>query len=232
MNRQGKALEPEFDYLPVEVNVWGEFACFTRPEMKVERLSYRCMTPSAARGILEAIFWKPQFNWIVQEIAILNPVQQISLRRNEVNSKIPASKVSGWRERQEHDRYFADVDNTQRNTIALKNVNYVIKANLALGKEFAEIHPAKFRDQFRRRVERGQCYLRPYLGCREFAANFAPPPDNYRPINLTEDLGRVVFDFDYRGEDRAIPHFFQARIEEGVLDVPVRKYAEIRDVDL
>lgn len=219
----------EFQYPPVEVNVWGDFACFTRPEMKVERLSYRCMTPSAARGILESIFWKPQFYWVIQQIEILNPIQQISLRRNEVKSKISPGSVSTWRKNQDHERFFADVDRTQRNTIALKDVNYIIKANVAVKEEFNDTDPAKYRDQFRRRVKRGACYTRPYLGCREFAASFSPAPEDYKTIDLNEDLGRMLFDLDYTGDsDRTEPHFFQANIRDGILSVPVEKYKEVR----
>jgi len=223
-----------FSFPPLEVNVWGELACFTRPEMKVERLSYRCITPSAARGILESIFWKPQFHWMVRDIIILNPIRQISLRRNEVKSKIPVNSVNTWRQEGEHDRYFADIDNTQRNTIALKDVNYIIRANVFVKKEkYGDIHPAKFRDQFRRRVQRGECYMRPYLGCREFAAHFSPAPEEYCSIDLTEDLGRMLFDLDYRSSNkRALPKFFQARIENGKLEVPTELYGEIRNVEL
>ena len=134
---------------PLEVKVWGEYACFTRPEMKVERVSYPVMSPSAARGVLEAIFGDPEFRWLVREIAILKDIKFFSIVRNEVGSKAPASPPGR--------SYYSDVDRQQRHTLALRDVAYIIRADIALTGRGAGEHPAKYRDQFRRRVERGAC---------------------------------------------------------------------------
>ena len=204
----------------LEVKVWGEYACFTRPEMKVERVSYQVMTPSAARGILEAIFWKPEFSWRVQEIVVLNPIQHFSIVRNEVQRK-----ASGRSEAP----FFADEDRTQRHTLGLRNVAYVIRADIHLRKHCQD-DPAKYRDQFRRRVARGQCFHRPALGCREFSAEFGPVLEDERPQGMPDrmDLGLMLFDMKYRGENGPHePRFFAATLEHGVLRVPQQLYAEV-----
>ena len=208
---------------PVEVRVWGDFASFTRPEMKVERVSYDVMTPSAARGILEAIFWKPEFSWRVREIAVLKPIRHFSILRNEVNSKASDRSAKSWRDH--GGGFFADEDRSQRHTLALRDVAYVIRGDVAL-KPHCEDHPEKFRDQFRRRVTRGQCYHQPYLGCREFAAMFAETDPTERPVDLSDDLGLMLFDLDYApdGSGRGTPRFFEARLTHGVLHVAAELY--------
>ncbi len=221
------------NFSPLSVKVWGDFACFTRPEMKVERVSYEVMTPSAARGILEAIFWKPEFYWRVRQIEVLKPIRRLSIKRNEVKSKASYRTIKGWDE--SGDRYFGDEDRTQRHSLILKGVSYVIRADVSLASHAQDEHPAKFRDQFRRRVNRGQCFHRPYLGCREFSAHFGEPNEETTPIDLSEDLGRIIFDIDYYqdGSGRGKPIFFQARLENGILKVPDRLYDKIeRDEDV
>jgi len=210
---------------PLEVKVWGEFACFTRPEMKAERVSYPVMTPSAARGVLEAIFWKPEFSWRVREIGVLNEIRHFSILRNEVNSKAVVSTARSWVE--DGGGYFAEDDRAQRHTLALRDVAYLIKADVVLASHAVD-DIAKYRDQFRRRVNRGQCYHRPYLGCREFAASFGPPDGTERPIDLTDDLGRMLFDLDYAadGSGRGTPRFFLAGLKSGVLRIPPELYRE------
>ncbi len=204
----------------LEVKVWGDFACFTRPEMKAERVSYPVMTPSAARGVLEAIFWKPEFSWQVREIWVLNPILHFSILRNEVNHKAVVSTARSWAGK--GGGYFADdKDNrAQRHTLALRDVAYLIKADVVLRIHTME-DVAKYRDQFRRRVSRGQCYHQPYLGCREFAASFGPVGGTDRPIDLNDDLGRMLFDLDYASAvtGRGTPRFFPARLEAGILKV-------------
>ncbi len=193
-------------YPPLEVKVWGGLACFTRPEMKVERVSYNVMTPSAARGVLEAIFWKPEFSWQVREIWVLNPIRHFSILRNEVNSKAVISTARKWAKG--GGGFFAEDDRAQRNTLALREVSYLIKADVVL-KPHASDSVAKYRDQFRRRVERGQCYYIPYLGCREFSAYFAQPDGNEQALDLTDDLGQILFDVDYISDEsgRGMPRF-------------------------
>ena len=209
----------------LEIKVWGEFACFTRPEMKAERVSYSVMTPSAARGILEAIFWKPEFSWQVREIWVLNSIRHFSILRNEVNSKAALSTARGWA--RAGGGYFADEDRAQRHTLALRDVAYLIKAQIILAPHASD-DVAKYRDQFRRRVGRGQCYHQPYFGCREFVASFGPPDGTERAIDLTDDLGRMLFDLDYAIDKmgRGTPRFFIARLENGILCVPSEIYGK------
>ena len=205
---------------PLEVKLWGDFACFTRPEMKAERVSYPIMTPSAARGALESIFWRPEFRWQVKEILVLRPIHYFSILRNEVNTRAVYRTASSW-ERSGSGGYFAAGDRSQRHTLAIRDVAYVVRADMVLRDDVND-HPAKYRDQFRRRVRRGRCFATPYLGCREFAASFGPPDGSESPIDLTDDLGSMLLDmrYDDDGSGRGTPMFFQARLECGVLKVP------------
>ena len=217
---------------PLQIKVWGEFACFTRPEFGVERVSYEVMTPSAARGVLEAIFWKPEFRWRVREIEVLKSIRHFSILRNEMNSVQTLDRA------RKGNPYYADDDRAQRHTLCLRDVAYIIRADIEL-KPHAGEHPAKYRDQFRRRVKRGQCFNQPYLGTREFSAFFGPPDGDERAIDVSDDLGLMLLDMDfvpdakgavsYAGhgvEGRTIvrgnaqPQFFQARLDNGVLRVP------------
>lgn len=198
----------------LSVKVWGEFACFTRPEMKVERVSYPVMTPSAARGILEAIYWKPEFEWRVREIHVLEPIRHIALVRNEMNKRIPTRDPKP---------IFVDEERTQRYTLALRDVAYLIYAEIHL-RPHADKDIAAYRDQFRRRVERGDCHFQPYLGCREFTAYFAPPNSTERAIPLNDDLGRMLGELRYENNGKATPIFFHAYLRNGVLVVPDELY--------
>lgn len=205
------------DNHPLEVRVWGDFACFTRPEMKVERVTYPMMTPSAARGVLEAIFWKPEFRWLVREVQVLRPIRYFSLVRNEVNSR---ATIQTGRERVAGaGGYFAEEDRAQRNSLVLRDVAYVIRADVGVRTGVGE-DPAKYRDQFRRRVRRGQCWHAPYLGCREFAAYFSEVDATESPISRSEPLGRMLFDLDYRVNGSGTPRFFEAVLDQGVLRIP------------
>lgn len=205
---------------PLEVRVWGDFACFTRPEMKVERVTYPVMTPSAARGVLESIFWRPQFRWRVLEIAVHRPIRYFSLVRNEVNNRANVRTAQGW-EKEGTGGYAASEDRAQRHTLALRDVDYLISAQIEVQSGVTD-DPAKYRDQFRRRVRSGRCFATPYLGCREFSACFAEPDGTETAIDLDEELGTMLLDLEYAddGSSRAIPRFFQARLEQGVLRVP------------
>ncbi len=224
-------------YLPVKVKVWGEYACFTRPEFGVERVSYDVMTPSAARGILQAIFWKPEMAWRVRKIHVLAPIRHISLRRNETKSVQSERTARRWAEkRQGH--YYANRDVAQRQSLFLRDVAYLITADIAL-QPYAQAHIAKYRDQFRRRVARGQSFTTPYLGTRECSAFFGPPAGTESSIEKSTDLGLMLFDvlytddpegpLEYRRHSgsvtkvvrgRAEAAFFHARLERGVLSVP------------
>lgn len=206
-------------YTPLTLRVAGEFACFTRPEFKVERVSYPLMTPSAARGVLEAVFWKPQFTWRVREIRVLEPIRYISILRNEVNSVASRDSAGSWV--RGGGGYDASADRAQRHTLALRDVGYVIVADVELRPGVDE-DPAKYRDQFRRRVANGRCFQTPYLGCREFVAQFEQPRGDEQPIGVTDDLGPMLLEIDY-ADDRSghgRPRFFPARLDSGVLHVP------------
>ena len=211
-------------FAPLTVKVWGPWACFTRPEMKVERVSYPLPTAAAARGMLEAIFWKPEFRWQVRELWVLQPIRYVSLLRNEVKSKIAARTVQGWEQAPDH--YDAAADRTQRHTLALRDVAYVIQAQLTLLPHCRD-DPAKYRDQFRRRVQKGQCYTRPYLGCREFAAAFGPLTGDERPLPLNEDLGTMLWDLDYATDGRGQPRFVPMQLVDGVVRFPAEPPAEV-----
>lgn len=210
---------------PLQVKVWGDLACFTRPEMKVERVSYDVMTPSAARGLLEAIFWKPEFAWRIKAIHVLNPIRRMSILRTEVNSKLSERTVKGWAEKDPTGSYYCNDDHTQRYTLALRDVAYLIEGDIELRPHCAD-DPAKYRDQFRRRVARGQYFHHPYLGCREFTASFAEPDGSEKAIAVTDDLGRMLFDLDYSNPKASVrtPAFFNARLTDGILHVPQELY--------
>lgn len=205
----------------VRVRVSGEFACWTRPENKVERVSYECMTPSAARNILDAICWRPEMRWVVTRIAVLKPVVFQALRRNEVQSKIAPAAVKKWMadpsafEPMVAGAGSAEV--TQRNTLALRDVSYIIEAYPHVFEPTAENTPVKYMAMFNRRVEKGQCFQRPALGLREFAADFDLPADSDQPAGITMALGKMLYDIIFRKNgNRAI--FFDAEIKDGVLE--------------
>ncbi len=208
---------------PLEVKLWGEYACFTRPEMKVERVTYPVMTPSAARGALEAIFWKPQVTWRIEEIHVLNPVAYTSILRNEINDRQSERTARGWARNGGGYDAADRRSRAQRHTLALRDVAYVVRAQLVLQDGVTD-DIAKYRDQFRRRVARGQCFATPYLGCREFSASFGEPEPGDAPIERTEDLGLMLLDIDYDpdGSGRGTPMFFEASLDHGVLRVPDR----------
>lgn len=218
----------------VKLHVWGEYACYTRPEMKVERVSYDVMTPSAARGILEAIHWKPAIRWVIERIHVLNRIRFENLRRNELAHKVPAGNVrramkSG---KTAELRAVIEDDRQQRATTLLRDVAYVIEAHFVLttaaGKTDTE---AKHLSIFNRRAAKGQCFHRPYLGNREFAAYFALVEDRMPESSLPEDqrdrdLGWMLHDIDYA--DGLTPRFFRATLRDGVLEVPRPGAPEVR----
>lgn len=216
---------------PLRLKVWGERACFTRPEMKVERVSYDVMTPSAARGVLEAILWKPQMRWIVERIDVLNPIRRDSVRRNEVKDVISMASI---KKAMNGTSIALGLDVTesrqQRAALILRDVAYVIHARIQLmPKAGPDDTLAKYVEMFKRRAEAGQCFHRPYLGTREFAADFAllSDSDAPAPIGETFALGWMLHDIDYAGGDPT-PLFFDARLESGSLAVPALNSEEIR----
>ena len=209
----------------VKLHVWGDYACFTRPEMKVERVSYDVMTPSAARGILEAIHWKPAIRWVVDRIRVLKPIQFDSIRRNELGGRIPAKKVAEAMGRGDTAGLSTAIegDRQQRAATVLRDVGYVIEAHFVLTPTAEpDDTPAKHAAMFNRRAARGQCFHRPYLGTREFPAHFAPAPDGLLSAlpsgQRTRDLGWMLHDIDYA--NGSSPRFFRAALRDGVVHVP------------
>jgi CRISPR-associated protein Cas5d len=202
----------------------GPLACFTRPELKVERVSYPVMTPSAARGLLEAVLWKPAIVWRIRAIRVLKPIAFTAFRRNEVNNRAtapPRNIIENGGLINNH--YFADEDRAQRNTIALRNVDYVIEADFSLtARAAATDNIPKFVDMFSRRVEKGQHFHQPYLGCREFPAEILPAEGAPPPIPETRSFGLMLHDIEFGSEGNR-PFFFEARIENGVLLPPLER---------
>lgn len=211
---------------PLCLRASGPLACFTRPELKAERVSYQVMTPSAARGVLEAVLWKPAICWRIERIKVLKPIRWVAFRRNEVNSRAspPAAKVI--KEGGRVPPLLADADRAQRNTVALADVDYVIEARFDMtDRAGPDDNRAKFVDMFRRRVERGQHFHQPYLGCREFVADIRSVDDRTpESIDHTCDLGLMLYDIDYRSDGNR-PQFFAARLERGVLEIPAEAEA-------
>lgn len=212
----------------IKLHIWGEYACFTRPEMKVERVSYDVITPSAARGILEAIHWKPAIRWQVNRIHVLKPIRFESIRRNEVGSKISARNVlSSMKTKTTNDLYtVADEDRQQRAATVLRDVAYVIEAHFDLtNKASADDNEGKHLDQFKRRARKGQCFHQPCMGTREFPAHFALvdelhdwPASALSRTDCNRDLGWMLHDIDFA--DGNVARFFRAELKDGVIEVP------------
>lgn len=211
----------------VKLRVWGDYACFTRPEMKVERVSYDVMTPSAARGILEAIYWKPAIRWVVDRIHALKHVRFENIRRNEVGKKTTkpsASQIKGESE-EPLTIYIDEVDKTgklknrqQRASTVLRDVDYVIEAHFEFTSD-EDNNEGKHLDIFNRRAEKGQCFHRPYFGCREFPVQFAlcdEIPSSELADEPDRDLGFMLHDIDFAKD--MTPTFFRAVMRKGVID--------------
>ena len=218
----------------LRLKVWGDNACFTRPEMKVERVSYDVMTPSAARGVLEAILWKPAIRWRVTQIDVLKPIRWESVRRNEVGMVMSTDlAIAAMKKGSGKLGMYADDPNVrqQRAGLFLQDVAYTIHAYFELtDKAGPEDTTIKFQEMFLRRAEKGQCFNQPYLGCREFSAHFEslahdqPLPE---PIQETRDLGWMLHDLDYDG-GRFMPRFFRASLENGCMVIPPFDGKEVR----
>lgn len=217
--------------MSISVEVWGDYACFTRPEMKVERVSYDVMTPSAARGLLESIFWHPGLRWVVDRIHVCAPISFTNVRRNEVKDVISARKAYSDMEKGE-ELYLATLESIQqRAAMILRDVHYVIDAHFEMTDHAAPSdNPGKFQDMMRRRVERGQCYRQPCFGVREFSAHFKPCtqlPPCPEELRGERDLGWMLLDLDYSNPDGITPHFFRAVLRDGVLEVPTMDSGEV-----
>jgi len=200
----------------VRVKVTGDYACFTRPDLKVERMTYPCMTPSAARGVLDSILWKPEFQWYVRRIIVLNPVRFMSVKRNEINTKQGKNPI------------VIEERRAQRNSVILRDVAYIIEASIFMNDADDKRKYEKYVGMtekkegiFPRRVKKGQCWRRPYLGTREFSAEFMQPDENDQPIQETIPIGSMLFDIFYDEAGKPQPLFFEAAILDGVLNCEV-----------
>ena len=219
--------------MAIQVEVWGEYACFSRCELKTERVSYDCMTPSAARGLLESIFWHPGLRYVIDRIHVCAPICFTNIRRNEVKDTISARRVKTVMERGTGELYLAAPESIQqRAAMVLRDVHYVIDAHFDMTKNAAPSdNPGKFQDIIKRRLERGQCYSMPYFGTREFSAHFRrctelpPCPEE---LKGTRDLGWMLWDMDYSDPKNITPRFFRAVLTDGVLHVPQPGSEEVR----
>lgn len=216
----------------IKLRVWGDYACFTRPEMKVERVSYDVMTPSAARGILEAIHWKPAIRWVIDKIHVLKPIKFDNIRRNEVSSKIPKpNPTTAMRDKKP--LYFLVDDGSnrqQRASTLLRDVEYVIEAHFEMtDKAGPEDNEGKHLDIFRRRALKGQFFHQPALGCREFPASFGLIEDEIPAscyAGQSKDLGYMLLDIDFANE--MTPLFFRAQMDNGIISPPSPLAGEVR----
>jgi CRISPR-associated protein Cas5d len=204
----------------VKVKVTGGYACFTRPDLKVERMTYPCMTPSAARGVLDSILWKPEFQWYVRKIIVLNPVRFFTIKRNEINTKQGRTPI------------IIEDKRAQRNSVILRDVAYIIEASIYQKETSARNKPEKYIGRkgidadhdgiFIRRVKKGQCWRRPYLGTREFSAEFMEPHGKEQPLKETIPIGSMLFDIFYNEKGKPEPIFFHnVAVRNGILNCEV-----------
>lgn len=211
--------------MSISLEVWGDYACFSRPEMKVERVSYDVMTPSAARGLIEAIFWHPGLRWVIDRIQVCAPIRFTNIRRNEVKDVISARTVKTAMEQGRGELYLATPNSIQqRAAMVLKDVRYVIDAHFELTDKAAPSDNAgKFQEMTRRRIEKGQFYHQPCFGVREFPAHFqmcAERPTCPDELKGERDLGWMLLDMDYSDPANIRPKFFRAKMQDGIIDVP------------
>ena len=215
----------------IKLHVWGDYACFTRPELKVERMSYEVMTPSAARGILTAIYWKPQFRWVIDRIRVLKPMRFTQVRRNEVGCRMSEKSAQG---------IFIEDNRQQRAATVLRDVSYIIEAHVDVVEECDGVNDiAKHLEVFKRRATKGQCFHQPCMGVREFPAMFelveddTTIPDELPAEQRNRSFGLMLHDMVYADDKKgpiicahtgrrqtATPHFFMAELKDGVMHVP------------
>lgn len=199
----------------IKLRVWGDYALFTRPEMKIERVSYDVMTPSAARGILEAIYWKPAIRWVIDAIHVLNPIRFENIRRNEVNKRVSINRKN-MEENQPVSPLYVEECREQRASLVLRDVQYVIEAHFEFSSD-EDNNKGKHLDIFNRRARNGQCFHRPYFGCREFPVNFElceKVPNS--SLSGEQDLGFMLHDIDFKNS--MTPRFFRAVMRDGRID--------------
>lgn len=207
--------------MSMRIEVWGDYACFSRPEMKTERVSYDIITPSAARGLVEAIYWHPGLKYHIDRVYLLSPIRFTNIRRNEVKSTLLASAALSAAKGGAAPVLYTSADIVQRASMVLQDVHYVIECHFTMTDKAAPgDNPGKFQDILRRRLNKGQCYHQPCFGCREFPANFREwPADEPIPaLPVTQDLGFMLYDLDYSDPGNIRSKFFRAKLENGVLD--------------
>lgn len=215
------------------LEVSGDYACFTRPEMKVERVSYDVITPSAARAVFDAILWKPAISWRITHIEVLNPIRWINLRRNEVGAVISTRNVETAMKNGTGDLgLYIEEERQQRAGLFLRDVKYRIYAYFEITKQAGQSdNPVKFTEMFQRRALNGQCFNQPYLGCREFSCDFRlvdPEKEQAKPIEESRDLGWMLFDLDYSNTNSPQPRFFKAYLDNGAVAIPDFDSLEVR----
>lgn len=214
------------------LEVSGDYACFSRPEMKVERVSYDVITPSAARAVFEAILWKPEIRWQIRQIEVLKPIRWLNLRRNEVGSKVPVGSVkSAMNGNDSTLALYADEDRQQRAGLFLRDVAYRLHAEMLVLPTAIATNPAiKYQEMFERRARKGQCINQPYLGCREFACAFRlieAMEGEPAPLPLDQDFGFMLHDLDFSDRTNPQPRFFRAQMSQGRVSVPALEGAEV-----
>lgn len=207
--------------MSMRIEVWGDYACFSRPEMKTERVSYDIITPSAARGLVEAIYWHPGLKYHIDRVYLLSPIRFTNIRRNEVKSTLLASAALSAAKGEAAPFLYTSADIVQRASMVLQDVHYVIECHFTMTDKAAPgDNPGKFQDILRRRLNKGQCYHQPCFGCREFPANFRewPAGESIPALPVTQDLGFMLYDLDYSDPANIRSQFFRAKLENGVLD--------------
>lgn len=207
--------------MSIKMEVWGDYACFTRPEMKVERVSYDVPTPSAARGMVESVYFHNGLRWIIDRIYVCNPIRFINIRRNEVASKVSKNKILSEANGKALSYINRREETQQRATTMLRDVHYVIEAHFEMTEQAnPSDNPGKFQDIVKRRLRNGQAYMQPYLGCRECTAHFRLWEGGDIPtIDETRDLGYMLYDMDYSDSQNIQPMFFRAQMVHGVIDL-------------
>lgn len=207
----------------IKLEVWGDYALITRPEMKVERVSYDVITPSAARGIIEAIYWKPAILWCIDKIHVYNPIEFTNIRRNEVSSKISARSVDSIMKGKTGALYInTNQDRQQRASMVLKNVRYAIEAHFELTDKAGETDTIeKHYNMALRKMRKGQCFHNPYFGCKEFPVNFKLIEGEVPKSTLSgkNDLGYMLYDMDFTDPGDIKPTFFRAIMQDGVINL-------------
>lgn len=218
----------------IRIKTWGERACFTRPEMKVERVSYDVPTPSSVRGVLEAIYWKPSIRWVVSKIIVQNPIKFENIRRNELSGKLAKKNITkAMKDGKSRVETFIEDDRQQRASMVLKNVSYIFEAFFEMTGMESETKddqtPQKHLEIFTRRAKKGQCFHRAYFGCREFPVNFewADNEEILTPFQGERDLGWMLYDMDFKNKKDPKPLFYRPKMINGVIDVPHYRSEEV-----